>query len=79
MPATYCFSYPAGPALNGRNRRAALPDLPGLRNTPHACFGYPAAVPPDIRSRDRPDPPGGNSGSVSGACVSYPVFACFRY
>jgi len=87
MPAANCFSYSAGSVLSGRNRGAAPPNLSSVRNMPHACFSYSAAAPLDIRNRNttRPAPgehpgsPGGHSGFVSSSCMSYPVFACFRY
>ena len=83
MPTTLCFSHSA----DGLNRGAAQPNLPGLRRMPAICFSYSAAVPLDVRNRnttrpgpdDHLSPPGGHSAFVSGACISYPVFACFRY
>lgn len=87
MPTTSCFSYPGDPPLSGLYRGAIQPDLPGLRRMPGSCFSYSAAAPLGIRSRntaqtgldDHPSPPGGHSGSVSSACMAYPVYACFRY
>jgi hypothetical protein len=87
MPTSSCFSYPADPPSSGLNRSAVQPNLPDLRRMPGSCFSYSAAALPGIRNRnttqpgpdDHPSPPGGHSGFVSSACMSYPVFACFRY
>jgi hypothetical protein len=87
MPTTSCFSYPADPPQSGINRGAVQPNLAGLRRMPATCFSYSAAAPPGIWNRnteqpgpdDHSSPPGRNSGFVSSACMSYPVFACFRY
>jgi hypothetical protein len=87
MPTSSCFSYPADPPSSGLNRGTGQPDLPSLRRMPSSCFSYSAAPPLDIWNGntgqpgpdDCPRPPGGHSGFVSSACMSYPVFACFRY
>jgi hypothetical protein len=87
MPNTLCFSYPADPPSSGLNCGAAQSDLPGLRRMPGSCFSYSAPASPGIGNRntaqpgpdDRPSPPGGYSGFVSSACMTYPVYACFRY
>jgi hypothetical protein len=78
-----CFSYSVDPPLRVRNRDAAQPTEPGLLH----CFSYSAGAPLGVGNRntvqpgpdDHPRPPGGNSGFVSSACMTYPVYACFRY
>ena len=88
MPISTCFGYPADPPSSGLNRAVAQPDLPGLRRMPATyCFSYSAVAPLGIGNRnteqpgpdDHPSPPERNSGFVSSACMTYPVFACFRY
>ena len=82
-----CFSYQADVPSGIRNRSAARPGPPGLRQMPSTCFSYPVPAPLGIGNRDavqpgpggHPSPPGGRPGFVSSACVSYPVVPCFRY
>jgi hypothetical protein len=68
MPITLCFSYSA----DGLNRGAAQPNLLGLRiSGTEILRGQGRTI---IRAR-----PEGIPDFVSGVCISYPVFACFRY
>jgi hypothetical protein len=84
VPNSLCFSYPPS---RGLNRDAVQLDVPGLRRMPGSCFSYSAAAPLGIMNRnsaqpgpdDHPSLTGGHSGFVSSACMTYPVFACFRY
>ena len=73
-----CFSYPAE-VPRGMAGGSCFSYQAGVpRRMPTSiCFSYPGAVPPDIRNRDTARP--GPDGHVTGACVSYPVFPCFRY
>ena len=75
MPATWCFSYPADPALSG------------LRRMPLICFSYSATARLDTVRRDaaRPGPadfpslPGGELSFPATECFRYPATHCFRY